>query len=193
MEERRPEERMRRTLEARVVCLERGDHRACPEDGVDAEVRTGAVGSPAGHLDLHPDEPPVGDPDRELGGLRDDRGVRRDALEDGLDAEAGVLLVGDCRHDHLPVDTDPRRVTARHERGGEAALHVVGAAPDQPVAVDPGLQRALHRSEADRVEVTAEHEGRSATGLPAAHDDARPPVGGGELSRPSARCPRPRW
>jgi len=71
-----------------------------------------------------------------------------------------VLFVGNGRDDHLPVDAGAARVAARDQGRGEAALHVVGAAPDQPVAVDPGLQRALHRAKADRVQVPAEHQGR---------------------------------
>ena len=165
---------MRQTLEAGVVCLERGDHRARPEDRVDAQVRPGAVGRLADDVDVHPHKAPVRDPNRELGGLGDDGGVGGDVLKDSLDPQAGVLLVGDGRHDDLPPGAGAARVAARDERCGEAALHVVRAAPDQPVAVDPGLQRTVHRSQADGVEVTAEHQGRSIARPPASHDDAWP-------------------
>ena len=48
----------------------------------------------------------------EVGRLGDDRGVRPHGLEDLLDAEARVLLVGDCGDDDVAGETAGRHLTA---------------------------------------------------------------------------------
>jgi hypothetical protein len=125
-------------------------------------------------LDLGPDESAVGGRDGELGGFGDDRGVGPYVLEDLLDAEAGVLLVGDGCDDDLSGQAESRRLAGGDESGGEAGLHVVGAAGVQAVAVDGRHERGAHLPEPDGVGVAAQHEGPAASRGAAADHDAGP-------------------
>ena len=75
-----------------------------------------------------------------------------------LDPQAGVLLVGDGRHDDIAGQPEAGRLAGRDQRGGDAGLHVVGAAAEEAVPVDPGRVRIGHAFDADGVEVPAEQE-----------------------------------
>ena len=112
-----------------------------------------------------------------LGGLGDDRGVDGAGVEVGqhlLDAEAGLLLVGDGGDHDLAVDARAGRVPAGDEGGGETGLHVVGAAGVEPVTVDARHEGVLRARQADRVEVAAQQEPSPAGVATAADDDAGP-------------------
>ena len=127
------------------------------------------------NLDLDPDESTVSDRDLELGGLGDDRGVRADVAEDFPHPDAGVLLVRNRRHDHVAGEPERSRVTAREERRGDAALHVVGATAVQPVTVNAGVERLGHPRHADGVDVPAEQQCPATARAPCADHDAGPP------------------
>ena len=74
-----------------------------------------------------------------------------------------------------------RRVVDRAHHRRERALHVVGAAADQPVALDARLELLLERGH--HVEVAVQHDGRAVV--------RRRPRRGRPASR-GARCRRPR-
>jgi hypothetical protein len=126
----------------------------------------------------------VGHGELELGRLGHDRRVGPQRAQDLLHAEARVLLVGDRGHDDVAAQPERRRVAARDERRGEAALHVVRPAPVEAVAVGAWVVRRRHPGDADRVEVPAEQQR-----APAAEPGARTTT----LGRPAwPPGPRPR-
>ena len=135
------------------------------------------MGRDAGDGDLGPDEPAVGGADLPFGWLGDHRGVdagRIELGEDFLDAQAGVLLVGDGDDDDLAVDASEGGFPAGDEGGGEAGLHVVRAAGVEPVAVDAGRECVPGAGESDSVEVAAQKQPAAAGVASAAQDDAGP-------------------
>ena len=85
-----------------------------------------------------------------------------------------MLLVGDRGDDDVAGEIERRRLAARDQRGGEPGLHVVGAAPVEPVAVERGCERRVHPLDVDRVDVAAEQQRPAAAAAARADDDARP-------------------
>ena len=92
--------------------------------------------------------------------------------------------------------TSPARAAARglpagEQRGGDAGLHVVGAAAVQAVAVDARRVRRGHALDADGVEVRAQQQ-RAAAARAACADDARwgdrAWPRGRSVSRPASRA-----
>ena len=84
----------------------------------------------------------------ENGGIDAGRG---EMGEHFLDAQAGEFLVGDGGHDDLAVDAGQGRIPAGDEGGGEAGLHVVGAAAVEPVALDARREAIEGAGQADGV------------------------------------------
>src|SRR5215472_13320491 len=135
------------------------------------------MGGDAGDGDLGPDEPAVGGTGLALGGLGDHGSVdagRVEVGEDLLNAQAGEFLVGDGGHDDFPVDAGEGGVPAGDEGGGEAGLHVVGAAGIQPVTLGAGSEGVAGAGQANGVEVAAQQQPAAAGVLSAAQDDAGP-------------------
>ena len=133
------------------------------------------MGGDAGDGDFGPDEPAVGGADLPFGRLGDHGGVDVGRIEVGehfLDAKASEFLVGDGGHDDFSVDAGEGGVPAGDEGGGEAGLHVVGAADVRPVADDAGSECVAGAGQANGVEVTAEEQPVAAGVLSAAQDDA---------------------
>ena len=129
----------------------------------------------AGDGHLGPHEAAVGRADGELRRLPDDGSVdgRSGQMPKHLlDAEAGVLLVGDGCHHDLPGKSSGRCVPAGDERRGYPGLHVVGAAGVQPVSFDPRDQRFAHPRVPDGVEVPAQQQPAAALAAAAADKDA---------------------
>ena len=158
----------------RVEVADAGEDRARVRDRVHPQVRARPVRRATANLDLDPDESTVSDRDLELGGLGDDRGVRADVAEDFPHPDARVLLVRNRRHDHVAGEPERSRVTAREERRGDAALHVVGATAVQPVTVNAGVERLGHPRHADGVDVPAEQQCPATARAPCADHDAGP-------------------
>ena len=169
--------------------VESGQEGAGLDDGVDAEVRAGAVGGDAGERDVGPDEPLVAGDEVQPGGFGDDRGVDGEAGgpqvgQDLLGADRGVLLVGDeGEHDVAAVRVAVDTGGGDHQ-GGDAGLHVVAASAVQPAAVDGRVERvAVVADEADGVEVPVEHD----------RPPAAPPGPGRQDRRASRRALRAVW
>jgi hypothetical protein len=110
----------------------------------------------------------------QLGRLRHHRGVRANPAQHLLHPKTRVLLIGDGGHHDVPAEPEARSLARREQRGGDARLHVVGAAAVQPVALDARAVRINHAFDVDRVDVPAEHEGAPAAGALGADEDARP-------------------
>src|ERR671938_1900672 len=127
---------MRPRLELGVQAPDGGQDRTDLHDRVQTEVRPRAVRGPARDLDLEPDKALVRYHELQLGGLGDDRRVGAYHAEDLLDSEARMLLVGHGGDDHVACEPARRGLAAGDERRGEPSLHVVGATPVEPVAVD---------------------------------------------------------
>ena len=72
-----------------------------------------------------------------------------------------------------PARLELRRVAAGDQRRGEPRLHVVRAAPVQPVALDPGRERRVHPLDVHRVRVAAEEQRPAAAAAARPDDDAR--------------------
>ena len=140
---------------------------------------------PALRLDLEADEALVRERQAHLGGLGDDGCVGAVALGDPRGADAGDLLVGDRRDDHVPAQPRPGGVGAREHDRGQAGLHVVRAAPVQPPVLDGRLERPLHAGHADRVHVRVEEERLAAAG--AARDADRVELPGASSSTSTSR------
>ena len=150
-----------RDHERRLAALDEGDHQvaATLADGgralvdgdhqprearhrVDAEVRLRAVRRTAGEAHPHESEPPQGPGEREAGGLGDQTDVGPDAEagkrgDDGLAADARVLLVGDQGEDGADRRARRHQVFRGRDDRGDTALHVRRATTHQPVAVEP--------------------------------------------------------
>ena len=99
------------------------------------------------------------DADVQLGRLAGDREVADEALAHHLVRRAHVqvlgLLVGRAQEAHADARVRVDVVQRAHHRG-ERALHVVGAAADQPVALDTRLE--LLRVAGHDVEVPVQHD-----------------------------------
>jgi hypothetical protein len=132
------------------------------------------VSGAAGDLELGPHEPLVRDGDLQLRRLGDDRGVRADGAQRFLDSEAGMLLVGHGGDDDIAGQLELRSLAAGDQRRGDAALHVVGAAAVEAIAVDPRPVRLGHVRHADGVEMAAQQQRPAAAGAAGADEDARP-------------------
>ena len=79
------------------------------------------------------------------------------------------------------------------DHGRHARLHVAGAAPVQPVALDARRERFLHALDPDRVEVPVERQRPSAAATAMGRDQARPRGRPDDLDleSPPARAVRP--
>ena len=146
------------------------------EDRVVAQPRGRAVRGGAGDLQAHREHALGLDADVQVGGLAGEREVGGEPF---LDEDVGRaprdvlgLLVGDADelHAHLVLCGD---VAQRAHHGRERALHVVGAAADQPVALD--ARRELTLARGHDVEVAVQHH-RRARGRPDLGEDDRQPV-----------------
>ena len=131
-------------VELRLQRAQRPHDREARLDGVDAGGRGAGVGRRARDAHVEPEHAELRDGDRDAEGLRDDGGVRGAAGEHALErAVAAALLL----HDALQLEGRARRHAERPQRphgaddGGEARLHVGGAAAVQPVAVAGGAER----------------------------------------------------
>src|SRR5215218_26124 len=133
------------------------------EDGVVAEPRGRSVRGAAVNLDPHREHALRLDADVEVGRLAGDREVTDVALlDDVVRGALALLLVGLLVRHADEVDLDG--VLAGEPAGGghhrrEAALHVVGAAPVEAVAVDARLE--LLRVAGDDVDVAVQDHRRA--------------------------------
>ena len=135
------------------------------EDRVVAQPRGRAVRGGARDLQAQREHALGLDADVQVGRLAGEREVAVQAL---LDEDVGRaprdvlgLLVGDADEAHadLVLRGD---VLERAHHGRQRALHVVGAAADEPVALDARRELALARG--DDVEVAVEDDGRAVGG-----------------------------
>ena len=110
----------------------------------------------------------------ELGGLGDDRRIGGRRAQRLLHPEAGVLLVGHRGHDDVPAQARARRLARGDQRSGHAGLHVVGAAPVEPIALDPRCVRRLIPSTPTVSRWRAEQQRPPATTPLRAEQHARP-------------------
>ena len=115
------------------------------EHGVVAEPGRRAVGGDPADLEPQRQHALRLDPDLEVGRLAGDREVADEAAVDEVVAAALGLLLGLLVADD--PEPDPDRVLVAHRRGDDQhrrqrALHVVGAAPVEPVALDPRVELA---------------------------------------------------
>ena len=104
----------------------------------------------------------------------------KSALQALLDEDVGRaprdvlgLLVGDADEAHADLVLRGH-VLERAHHGRQRALHVVGAAADEPIALDPRGELALARG--DDVEVAVEDDGRAVGGADLGQDDRQPVV-----------------
>ena len=118
-------------------------------------------------LDLEPQRqhPLCLDPDLQIGRLAGDREVADEAAVDEVVAAAfglllGLLVADDPEPHPHPVLVAHRR--RRHQHRRQRTLHVVGAAPVEPVAVDPRVE--LARPPGDHVEMAVQHDRRRILG-----------------------------
>ena len=102
-----------------------------------------------------------------------------------------MLLVGDGRDDDVPAQPERGRLAAGDERGGDAGLHVVGAAAVAAAALHARLVRGLHALDADGVDVPAQQQRAPAARARRPHDDARAPRRRFEHPRLEVRGERP--
>ena len=142
------------------------------EDRVVAEPRGRAVGGRPGHLDPGREHALRLHADVEVGRLAGQREVRAQALGDQGVGRAVVdvlgLLVGDAQERHPDLVLLGRLADGAHDRR-ERALHVVGAAADEAVALDARLELAL--AGGHDVKVAVEDHGRPLAGADVGHDD----------------------
>ncbi len=155
-----------RDHERRVAALGEGDHQVAAAlahggralvDGdhqprqarhrVDAEVRLRAVRRTAGEAHPHESESAQGPGEREAGRLGDQADVGPDAEagqrgDDGLAADARVLLVGDQGEDGTHRRARRDQVFRCRDDRRDPALHVRRATTQQPVAVDRAVNGA---------------------------------------------------
>ena len=115
------------------------------EHRVVAEPRRRPVGRDAADLEPQRQHSLGLDPDLQVGRLAGDREVADEAAVDEMVAAALGLLLGLLVADDPEPHPDP--VLVAHRRGGQQhrrqrPLHVVGAAPVEPVALDPRLELA---------------------------------------------------
>ena len=140
-------------------------------------------------LDAHGQHALGLDADAQVGGLAGDGEVTHVALFDEVVGAPVVLLlgllVGDAHEVHPDGVLRGQVAGGAHHRR-QAALHVVGAAADQPVALDARLE--LVGVAGDHVEVPVQHHGRARFG----HRRSRPARGGrcGVCRSPPRRGPR---
>src|SRR6185312_16792739 len=94
--------------------------------------------------------------------------------QDFLGSGAAVFLVGDTGDEDVPAQRPTRGGPGRgdHHRR-DATLHVEGAAAEHPAVADLGAQRVAVVVEADRVDVTVEHERPTTAGTAHDPDDGR--------------------
>ena len=117
------------------------------------------MGRLAAHLDPQGEHALRLHPDVEVGRLAGDREVADVALFDEVVGAPRLRLVGLLVRDAEEVHPHRRlagELTHREHHAGEPALHVVGAAAVEAVAVEPGLVLALEAG--DHVEVTVEDD-----------------------------------
>ena len=150
------------------------------------EPRRRPVGGGAGDLEPHRQHPLGLDPDVEVGRLAGDREVADEAGVDQPVAAAVLALLRLLVADHAEPHPDP--VLVAHRRGDDhhrrdRALHVVGAAPVEPVPLDPRLE--LLRPRRHHVEVPLEHHRRRVGGPTSAISTGSP-----RTSSASSRSPR---
>jgi hypothetical protein len=121
------------------------------------------VGGASVHDDPHREHALGLDPDVEVRRLAGDREVRAGGgrVPTGDDRVGGALvellglLVGHTHHPH-PDRVLVGEVAQRAQHRRQSALHVVGAAADQPVALDP--RGELLGAPGDHVEMAVEHD-----------------------------------
>ena len=113
------------------------------QDRVVAEPRRRPVRGGAGHAEAQREDALGLDADVQVGRLAGDREVAAQALAhepvDRVGLDVLGLLVGDADEAHADAVLVGGVADGAHHRR-EAALHVVGAAADQPVALDPRLE-----------------------------------------------------
>src|SRR6476661_8084013 len=142
------------------------------EDRVVAQPRGRAVGRGARDLQAQREHALGLDADVQIGRLAREREVAVQAL---LDEDVGRapgdvlgLLVGDADEAHADLVLR-RDVLEGAHHGRQRALHVIGAAADQPVAVDPRRELALARG--NDVEMAVEDDRRPVRGARLGQDD----------------------
>ncbi len=164
----------RSRVERRLELGEPPEHRSHARDRVDPLRGAGPVRGPPLGLDLRPYESLVRHAHAQAGRLGHDRVVGAPAREHRLHPDAGVLLVGHGRHDHVTPQLLGRQPPRREHARREARLHVVRAAPVEAAVAHHGLERALHALDADRVHVRVQHQRGAAAGAARHRHDARP-------------------
>ena len=166
-----------RRAQVALQSRERVQERAHLHIGVDAQFELAAVRGAArdGHFD--PQISLVREADLERGRLGDDRAIRRGGGQiRSRRAQASVLLIGNGGDEQIPGKRRARfgqRLGGGHA-GGEAALHVVGAAAVELAVANRAGERLGHAGDVDRVAMRVEHQGTAAAcaGEPADHAGA---------------------
>jgi len=151
-----PQLRVDALSEGAVQLAERRQDRARLDDRVDAEVGPRAVGRPADDLNLTPDKPLVGGGDLQFRGFGDNGCVGPDRAQNLLHAQARLLFVGNRCDRYVPGKPQLGRLAAGDQRCRDSALHVIGAAPVQPIALDARSEWPAHSLNPDGVHVAAE-------------------------------------
>ena len=167
-------------LQVAIERLELAEHASHPHDGVAAVARPAAVRGASFGLNLDPLESLVRDGDMQVRRLGHDAGVGAPLGHERFGADAGVLLVDDAGDDETAgveaAGLGDDAGGANHRR--DAALHVLRpAAVDAAVALGR-IERTGHAGDADRVDVSAEHQRSSRRPALEHPDDVRTVRGG---------------
>src|SRR5688500_16074482 len=85
-----------------VEGVEAGEDAAHVDDGVDAVGRPASVRGAAARLNLEPGESLVADADLQIRWFGHDGRIRRPLLDEGIGADARILLVDHGGDDHAP-------------------------------------------------------------------------------------------
>ncbi len=113
--------------------------------------------------------------DLQLGWLRHDRRVDWPTLGGRGGTNACELLVRDGGESDVPAETAAAGLDCREHAGGQAPLHVVGAAAVQASTRQPWNEGVGHPRHSDGVHVGVQHQGASAAGAARDGDHVRPP------------------
>ena len=158
------------------------DHRVGGLDRVGALARLHGMGGRAQHAHLEPQHADLGVPDRAARRLGQDRGVGRvPGQHAGERAVARALLLDDRLelHPRARREAEPLQAADGADHRHEPRLHVAGAAPVHPLALD-----------ARAVGVAGPQRGRlGADDVDVAVEDQRAAVGGAGGASPRARWP----
>ncbi len=148
-------------LQLAVERLEPLEHAPHAQDRIASILRAAAVCRAAVRHHVEPGEALVRDADLQVRRLRHDRGVSLPPRDEGVGPEALVFLVHHRGNDQASA---VHAFARDHARGvhhcRNASLHVLRAAPVDPAVPLDRIERSRHPLDANRVEMTAEHQGR---------------------------------